>query len=90
VLLLELFIGALSLSPSAVAQLPLLLIYGAEYSTQLVPAMLVQAAATLTQVLLLPIDIIAFTLLYYDHRVRREALDLQLQVQRLMAMVSRV
>ncbi|MDQ3856653.1 MAG: hypothetical protein M3281_09715, partial [Chloroflexota bacterium] len=32
VLLLELFIGALSLSPSAVAQLPLLLIYGAEYS----------------------------------------------------------
>jgi hypothetical protein len=38
-------------------------------------------ASYVIQILVLPISLIAFTLLYYDLRVRKEGFDLQLRTQ---------
>lgn len=83
VLLLQLFVVVLSATPGAVVGIPILIIYGPDAQTQFLPSLLSNSASTLAQILLLPVEVIALTLLYYDYRVRHEALDIETALARL-------
>ncbi len=75
-----LFVSAVSLTPQALASVPVLIFAGPFGQTQFWPSLLSNSIGTLTSILLLPINVIAATMLYYDYRVRREAIDIEAQV----------
>lgn len=83
VILINMLVGALALSPSALVQLPLALVYGPFAQFEFWPALITNSVSVLTEILLLPVEVITFTLLYYDYRVRGEALDIELALRRL-------
>lgn len=88
VLLLNLLVGALSLSPTALAQLPLAFFVSSFQEPPFWASLLLNSVTVLTEILLLPLEVIAATLLYYDYRVRHEALDLELELASLQPGVA--
>jgi hypothetical protein len=75
-----LLIAAVSSTPQALVSIPILIFAGPFAQTQFWPSLISNAVNILTSILLLPLDVIAATMLYYDYRVRREALDLEVGV----------
>lgn len=80
VIVLWLFTTALSATPTLILQMPLQLATINPEDANPVILMLANTVQTIVAVLLFPVNQIILTLLYYDYRVRGEALDLQLAV----------
>ncbi len=80
VIVLGLFTSALSATPQLILQVPLQLATINPEDANPVVLMLANTVQTIVAVLLFPVNQIILTLLYYDYRVRGEALDLQLAV----------
>ncbi len=83
VVFLWLLTAALSIAPSSVAQVPLLIFYGGNADTEFAPQAITQAVGTLTSILILPVEVVSLTMLYYDFRVRSEGLDLRRRIEQL-------
>jgi hypothetical protein len=71
------FVTAVSVTPAALASVPTTIFGGPVADTRFWVQVLTNSVNALTVILLLPLEVIAVTLLYYDYRVRREGLDLQ-------------
>ena len=72
-----LLITALSSTPNALVGVPLAIFAGTAGEPGFWPQLVANAVSTLAGILLLPAEVIAITMLYYDYRVRREALDIE-------------
>lgn len=71
------FVTAVSATPAALVSVPTMIFGGPLADTQFWVQVVTNSVNALTAILLLPLEVIAVTLLYYDYRVRREGLDLQ-------------
>jgi hypothetical protein len=78
-LILYLMLYILSLIPSAMASGAIGLVFSDPFGDFAIRQALSSLVTYGAQILLLPIQFITFTLLYYDLRVRKEGLDLQVQ-----------
>ncbi len=89
-ILLNLLTSALSLTPQAITSVPIAIFSGVQEQPGFVPTLINSAVGTLTATLILPVSAIATTLLYFDHRVRGEALDIEAGVADLEQQGARV
>ena len=89
-ILLTLLTSALRLTPDAITSVPIAIFSGLEGQPSFLLTLINSAVSTLTAILILPLSAIATTMLYFDHRVRGEALDLEAGVADLEQQGARI
>lgn len=80
-LLLTLLVVVLTAIPSSILNNAIVLIFNDPIADFAIQQALSQLVTYLSQILILPISLLAFTLLYYDVRVRKEGYDMELMAQ---------
>ncbi len=83
VILLSLFVSAVSATPSSIASFLGVVFSLSPGGADVWAQVLSNSVSTLASVLLMPVNLAAATLLYFDHRVRREGLDVELAADQL-------
>jgi hypothetical protein len=80
-LLLTLLVIVLTAVPGGILNNVIVFIFNDPIADFVIQQALSQLVNYLTQILILPISLLAFTLLYYDIRVRKEGYDMELMAQ---------
>lgn len=77
VIVLSIFISILSAIPGLLVQVPTMFFVSASGEPGFMLQLLNNAVSAITQIFMFPVQVILMTLLYFDYRVRKEALDLE-------------